>query len=234
MRGWMEVGRRSVPALRRFLWFLTAATLLSGCVQRGEPEERRPQQAGQPLDPVQTVGHFAAMQGSAIVGDQEGIRRNLEAMSDDMRRAMRLPDPGRRIDREAARSSVRRVPGVRSVGWVDHENLLVRMESAELRSDRTIDRICLELDALGDTLAVVVSLQNAEARTGEEMQTLSRNCQLRAGERAFMQRRREMNVIPDDIRRQHRAAQAAAEARGDREARQEEARRILERTTPQM
>lgn len=221
----------------RLVSLAVVSVLLTACLQQpSEPEERRPKQAGQPLDPVQTAGRLAAMRGSAIVGDQEGVRRNLEAMSDDMRMAMRLPDPARRIDRELARSAARRVPGVRSVGWVDQDNLLVRVESGEFRSQRMIDRICLELEPLGDTLAVVVNLQNAAARTGEEMQTLSRNCQLPPGERALMQRRRQMDVIPEEVRRQHRAAQEAATVReeSERKARQEEAKRILERTTPQM
>lgn len=235
MHGWIDVGRGLLVGHHRLVWPAVLTVLLAACVQQqADPEERRPQQAGQPLDPVRTAGRFAAMRSSAIVGDQEGVRRNVEAMSEDMRRAMKLPDPGRRIDREAARSVVIRVPGVRSVGWVDRENLLVRVESSELRSQRTIDRICLELESLGDTLAVVVNLQNAAARTAGEMQTLSRNCQLASGERAFMQRRREMDVIPEDVRKQHQAAQEAMDARGDREARREEARRILERTTPQM
>lgn len=219
------------------MWLALVSALLTGCLQQpGEPEERSPQQAGQPLDPVRTAGRLAAIRGSAMIGDQEGIQRNVEAMTDDMRRAMRLPDPARRIDREAARSAARTVPGVRSVGWVDHENLLVRVDSGELRSQRTIDRVCLELEPLGDTLAVVVHLQNAAARSGEEMQTLSRNCQLAPGERALMQRRRQMDVIPQEVRMQHQAAREAAALRDDRErrARQEEARRILERTTPQM
>lgn len=221
----------------RLFWLALAAALLAACVQQSdEPPERRPQQAGQPLDPVQTAGRLAAMRSSAILGDQEGMQRNLEAMTEDMRRAMRLPDPARRVDREAARSAARKVPGVRSVGWVDRDNLLVRVGSGDLRSQQTIDRICLELEPLGDTLAVVVNLQNAAARTGEEMQTLSRNCQLPPGERALAQRRRQMDVIPDDVRKQHQAAREAAAVRteSERKARQEEARRILERTTPQM
>ena len=84
-------------------------------------------------------------------------------------------------------------------------------------------------------MAVVIHVQSAAARSGEEMQTLSRNCQLQPGERAFMQRQRQMDVIPDDVRRQHRAAQQSMLGPAeDREARRQEARRILEATTPAM
>jgi len=44
-----------------------------------------------------------------------------------------------------------------------------------------------------------------------------------------------MDVIPDDVRRQHRAAQQSMRSRDEsREARREEARRILEASTPEM
>ena len=226
-------------ALARGLgWLVLSGSLsigLSGCAPRQtDPEEVRPEQAGQPLDPVRTVGRIASAHAAAITGNQDGLQRSMEGFSDDMRRAMKLPDPSRRINPEAARAAAGRVPGVRSVGWVDRDNLLVRVESADFRSQRMIDRICLELEPLGDTLAVVVNLQNAGARSGPEAQTLSRNCQLAPGDRSWGQRPRQMDVIHEDIRAQHRAAQEASQARGDREARREEARRILERSTPQM
>src|SRR5690606_8351188 len=209
---------------------------LAGRGQRStEKEERRPQQAGEPRDPLKTAGRFGAMPASALTGDQYGLKRNLAAMHGNLLRSMRVPDATRRIDREAARTAVRGVAGVRSAGWIDHESLLVRVDSNELRSQRTIDRVCMELEPLGDTLAVVIHVQNAAARSGEEMRTLSRNCQLQPGERAFLLRQRQMDVIPEDVRRQHRAAQRAMRSRDeDREARREEARRILEASTPEM
>lgn len=209
---------------------------LAGCAQQStEKEERRPQQAGEPLDPIKTAGRFGAMRASALTGDQDGFKRNFEAMHGDLMRSMRVPDATRRIDREAARAAVRGISGVRSAGWIDHENLLVRVDSNELRSQHTIDRVCLELEPLGDTLAVVIHVQSAAARSGDEMRTLSRNCQLQPGERAFLQRQRQMDVIPEDVRRQHRAAQRAMRSRDEgREARREEARRILEASTPEM
>ena len=230
-------GRARIPVALMLLCVMFAVSL-AGCVQHSkekEKEERRPQQAGEPLNPLKTVGRLAAMQASSLTGDQEGVQRNFESMHGDLMRSMRVPDATRRIDREAARAAVREVAGVRSAGWIDHENLLVRVDSNDLRSQRTIDRVCMELEPLGDTLAVVIHVQSAVARSGEEMQTLSRNCQLQPGEHAFMRRQRQMDVIPDDVRRQHRAAQQSMRSRDEgREARREETRRILEATTPEM
>ena len=232
-----HVGRGMAKSVVAWMLFCVLfAVSLTGCApQSTEKEERRPQQAGEPLDPLKTAGRFGAMQATALTGDRDGFKRNFESMHGDLMRSMRVPDATRRIDREAARTAVREVAGIRSAGWIDHENLLVRVDSNELRSQRTIDRLCMELEPLGDTLAVVIHVQSAAARSGEEMRTLSRNCQLQPGERAFMQRQRQMDVIPDDVRRQHRAAQQSMR-NGDegREARREEARRILEASTPEM
>lgn len=147
------------------------------------------------------------------------------AMSEDMRRAMKLPDASRPIDPEAARTAAHSLPGVRSVAWLDRSNFMVRVDSAERRSHQTIDELCYQLEPLGDTLAVVVHLQNAAARTREEMDTLSRNCQLAPGDKALLQRNRKVDVLDPGIRSQHRAnaerirqqAPAAQDA-GDRAA----------------
>ena len=52
---------------------------------------------------------------------------------------------------------------MRSANWIDRHNLLLRVDSAELRSQQTIDDLCIRLEPLGDTLAVVVHVQNAAA-----------------------------------------------------------------------
>src|SRR5690606_32807569 len=108
-----------------------------------------------PLDSMEVAARMAAIRASALNGDQDGVNRNMQAFSDDFRRSIRLADPARAIDRESARSAIRGVSGVRSVAWVDRENLLVIVSSNEARSYQTIDDICLELEALGDTLGVV-------------------------------------------------------------------------------
>lgn len=220
--------------------FFSLGVFLSACsLERVEEEETTFPQAGRPPDPLRTTARLAAMRAAAIRGDHEGLQRHASAMQEDLRLAMRLPDPARPIPREPARAAVRRVDGVRSVGWVDRDNLLVRVDSWGLRTHAMIDRVCRAMEPLGDTLGVVVNLQSASVDSGGEMQTLARNCQLPPGERALAQRPRQMDVIPEDIRRQHREAQAAMQPRDADEAqrraeRREAARRILEATTPEM
>lgn len=206
---------------------MAAGLVLFGCRAAEPPDDAqsRPQQAGQPMDPVRTAARFAGIRASALTGDQEGVQRNMHALSEDLRRAMKIPDGARRIDPERARRAALAIHGVRSASWVDGSNLLVRVDGAALRSQRTIDDVCVALEPLGDTLAVVVHVQNAAATTGEEMDTLSRNCQLREGDYAFMQRERRMDVLDPDIRAQHRAnadrarqAQSSRQSDGDRAA----------------
>src|SRR5690606_8543716 len=194
----MSAGKIFVAAL--------AGALVSGCgVQDAQRNsEQRPEQAGEPLDPARTAARLAGVRVAAITGDQEGVQRNVHALSEDLRRSMKIPDAGRRIDPEQARHVVLTLPGVRTASWVDRSNLLVRVDGAHLRTQRTIDQVCVALEPLGDTLAVVVHLQNAMARTSEEMDTLPRNCQLAEGDYAFMQRRRGMDVLDPAIRDQHR------------------------------
>jgi hypothetical protein len=93
---------------------------------------------------------------------------------------MHLPDPSRPINHEAARTAVRPLQGVQSSVWIDRSNLLVMVGGGRYRSMATIDRICLALEPLGDTLGVVVNPQDVTATTSEGADTLSRNCQFRA------------------------------------------------------
>lgn len=186
---------------------IAASLLLASCTaqQPDEPAQRRPQQAGQPLDPVVTAGHMAAMRGASLTGDREGTRRHLDAMHQDLMRSMKLADASRPIDREAARGVARSMPGVRSANWIDRHNLLVRVDGEAMRSQQTIDDLCIRLEPLGDTLAVVVHLQDAAARTHDDMDTLSRNCQLAPGDQALFQRERKVDVLDPAVRAQHRA-----------------------------
>ena len=156
-------------------------------------------------------------------------------MQEDYRRALKLPDATRRINPEAARAVARSVDGVTSANWIDRENLLVMVNGAQYRTHDTIDRICLSMEPLGDTLAVVVNLQNRAARNGDELEILSRNCQLAHGDRAFLQRNRQVDVVPPEIRAQHEATKRRMvdEAR-QREDEAAESMRILEETTPEM
>lgn len=88
-----------------------------------------------------------------------------------------LRDPPRpegvAIDHEAARAAVRPLPGVKSATWLDQANLAVRVDDANLGL-ATIDRVCDALSPLGDTLAVVVHLQDASARIADAATMRSR------------------------------------------------------------
>ncbi|WP_196778754.1 hypothetical protein [Cognatilysobacter tabacisoli] len=190
----------------------------------------RPEQAGQPMNPVATAARIAAVRANAAVGNQAGVKREMEAFHEDFRKSIKRADPGRRVDRDAARAAARSIDGVRSVVWVDHENLLAIVEANELRSQATIDSICMALEPLGDTLGVVVNLQSGAARTGDELEVLSRNCQLAPGDRAMLQRNRQIDVIAPEVRRQHRANQRDS---GD-QASADAAIDVLKDSTPEM
>lgn len=169
--------------------------------------EPRPQRAGQPLDPLALIGHRTAAQFAAMTGRTDLAARHIDAMAKDVMRSARLPDATRPIDREAARSAARGVDGVRSAVWLDRSHLAVMVDGTAYRSERTIDRVCVALEALGDTLAVVVHVQDVTARTADGAATLSRNCQLPVGERAAFERDRPVDVVPEATRAQFKAMQ---------------------------
>lgn len=150
-----------------------------------------------------------------MMGDQEAVRGQMTAMTDDMLRHMRIPDPARKIPPEPAREAVKAVVGVTTAAWVDQENLLVMVDGAQYRTNGMIDQICMRLEPLGDTLWVNVHLQNRHANSGEELEIISRNCQLPSGESAFMRQQRQLNVVAPNVRaayQEHRARTQAAQA----------------------
>src|SRR3546814_15916498 len=53
-----------------------------------------PPRAGQPVDPSKTAGHIAAARLAAITVNQADMHRNMEDMTEDLRRAMTQPPPG--------------------------------------------------------------------------------------------------------------------------------------------
>ncbi len=195
---------------------LLLALLSAGCSEPANEGQvdHRPQRAGQPMDPARTAAHLGAARLAAVTGDQVALQRNVEAMSEDMRRAMKLPDATRPIDHEAARNIARAMPEVVSAVWIDRSNFLVRVANAQARSERTIDELCYRLEPLGDTLAVVVHLQNAAPETRDGMDTLSRNCQLAMGDHAFMQSPRKVDVLDPEVRAQQRANAELARRKG--------------------
>lgn len=170
----------------------------------------RPQQAGQPIDSVEMAGRMLAMRGAAISGDQQAVQAQMEAMHEQFRRSVKLADPSRPIDREAARTLVQGIDGVRTVHWVDRDNLLVRVSGQQHRNAGMIDAACVAMEPLGDTLAVVVHLQDADGRDADGLQTISRNCQLQPGDRAMFQADRSLDVVPQSIRLQQKSRNANA------------------------
>ncbi len=174
-----------------------------------------------------------------LSGDQAQARAQIDAVADDVRRAMKIPDAARPIDPESARIAARTVPGVRSVAWIDRANLMVIVSDNDVRTEATIDAICAALSPLGDTLAVVVHLQSAAATDGDALEVLGRNCQLAQGDRAFLQADRQVDTLPPEIRAQVKAQRAQARESqsvddAERRRQDEETRRILEAGTPEM
>jgi hypothetical protein len=190
--------------------WLLAFTAFTACTQAPPPHPPPRWELAQTDKPVQP----APAQGRntpALGGGREAAHSQVGAMEagvlqEAMRRSAQLPDPARPIDPEAARAAARAVPGVRSVVWVDGENLLALVDSNARRSHQTIDEICYQLQPLGDTLAVVVNLQSSAARNGDELEILSRNCQLVPGDRAAMQAQRQIDVLDPALRAQYRAS----------------------------
>jgi hypothetical protein len=215
----------------KFVSGLALVCWLAGCA---EPPPQGPERAGQPLDPLRTAGQLASIRSAVLLGDQQGVQDGLMAMHEDFRKAIRLADPARRVDREAAREALRGLDGVASAVWLDHENLFVLVDLNALRTQQMIDAICMRLEPLGDTLGVVVNLQSTAARTGEEQATLSRNCQLAGDERALLQRARQVDVVSAEHREQQKRAQAWADARGDRSREAQESLEILMESTPEL
>jgi hypothetical protein len=156
-------------------------------------------------DPTQFTRDVIAVNAAALRGDPTAVEANLHRAHDNVRRSLKLPDPSRPIDPELARVAAKRVDGVRSVVWLDRENMLVIVSRNEQKSQSTIDAICLQLDPLGDTLAVVVNLQSGAATTGDELEILSRNCQLAPGDRALLQEYRRVDALSPAYRAQQQA-----------------------------
>lgn len=209
------------------------AAFLSACSEPGS-------QPGGQADPVRMAARIAAVQGAALSGDQEQLERSFEAAHKDLMRSMKVPDSTRKIDRESARAVLRELPSVRSAAWIDHENLLVIVASNGDRSLGTIDEICSRLRPLGDTLAVVVNLQSAAATRPEDLDILSRNCDLPPGERAFAQRSRQVGVVAPEVRvalQMFAASTMSASAQSDSaeaQHRADEAMKVLEANTPEL
>jgi hypothetical protein len=163
-------------------------------------EAKRPQQAGQPVNPYAVAGHIARARVAALVGDSRGAEAHVTAIAHDLARSTRIPDVTRLIDHEAARAAVRPLSGVRSAVWLDAANFVVMVDGAQHRNMDMINQVCFALEPLGDTLAVVVNLQDVTAKEPDGAMTLSRNCQLPEGRRAFLQSKRQVDAVESTSR----------------------------------
>jgi hypothetical protein len=187
-----------------------AAFCIAACGERPPEkvaEKPRPQQAGQPINSYATAGHILGARSAVVAGDTRAAEQHINAMANDLARSARIRDVHRPVDHEAARVAVRPLPGVRSSVWIDADNLLVMVDGQKFRNMDMIDQVCLSLEPLGDTLGVVVNLQDVAARNGDEAETLSRNCQLPQGERAFMQAKRQVDAVSPQVREQFKKMQ---------------------------
>jgi len=198
---------RAVSHLAIVVVFVVAALGYAPFHERAA-DAAHPQQAGQPLNPIVTAAHIAAARVDVATGDAAGAQKHIEAISHDLMRSARVPDVFLPIDHEAARAAVRPLSGVRSAIWLDPANLAVMVDGESNRTMATIDRVCSALAPLGDTLAVVVHVQNAAAKNADAATTLSRNCQLPEGQLAFMQKKRDIDVVSPGLRRAFKAQQA--------------------------
>lgn len=202
-------------------------------------------------DPASVARHMGAIRAATVAGDDTAMRAGVDAMNTASRQAMRLVDPGRAVDREAARAAVQQLPGVRAAGWIDRTRLLAVTARDDVDAEAMIETVCLRLEPLGDTVGVVVSVQDAAA--GGRPRETSRGCQSARGAQAD-QPPQSPPPVPASTRVQtggtgvagalpaHGEARLApvgadskpAEDPEASEARNEESMRILEETTPEM
>ncbi|KIQ98145.1 hypothetical protein [Lysobacter sp. A03] len=225
----------TIQKLARLSLFASLVLAVGGCSgpkdgTDGEVEA----QAGQPINPVTLAARLLAIPVATALGDSATADGQFQAAHSDVMRSMKVADSRRPIDREAARAAAGQVAGVRTVVWIDRHHLLALVNGGGYRSQQTISGICQQLEPLGDTLAVVVHLQDATARTGDELETISRNCQLKPGELALAQSRRDLDVIDPAIRARHKMLNATEDDPAESKRRADEAMRLIEASTPEM
>lgn len=201
---WLAVGGRALAALA------LGCAIASCQSQSGGAAARKQARQDQRATPLSVARHVAAVRAAALTGDQKAVQQKVQGMTRDLLHDSHIPDASRPIDREAARAAVRPLTGVRSVVWIDHDNLLVMVGGGEYRNMAMIDRVCDALAPLGDTMAVVVNLQDVTATTSAGADAVSRNCQLPEGERAFMQPKRQIEPLDPATRRAFEAQQGSS------------------------
>lgn len=119
--GWRRIDGRLVC--------LGLAALASGACERQAAnecaEQPRPQQAGQPANPVKLAGHLRAACVAAVTGISKAAEEYITAVATGLARSARMPSPHRPIDQEAARAAMRPINGVRTSLGLDLESFVV-------------------------------------------------------------------------------------------------------------
>lgn len=183
--------------------------MLAGCRFDQESAPVQPgARNGQRTTVASVAGHVAGARMAATTGDQKALQYHVNAMSKDMLHDARIPDPTRPVPREAARTRIAQVNGVRSVAWIDHDNLLVLVGGPQFRNLAMVDSVCATLAPLGETLGVVVNVQDVTATTSAGADAVSRDCQLPEGQRAFLQRSRQIEALDPATRSTFEAQQS--------------------------
>ncbi len=101
---------------------------------------------------------------------------------------------------------MRPLRGAQSAVWIETANPLALVGGSQYRSMATIDNICLALEPLGDTLSVVVNLQDVMATTSEGADIVAELPDRGRG-RAMIQPTRRVDVIGPEVRKAFRAQQ---------------------------
>lgn len=192
----------------RLLMAAAVTGLLPGCQS---PTESAAQPStvsnDQHLTVASVVENVAGARAAALAGDQKSVQAHANRMAKDFLRDARIPDATRPMPREVARARIAQVPGVRSAAWIDHNNLLVLVNGGDYRNIAMVDRICATLAPLGDTLGVVINVQDVTATTSVGADAVSRDCQLPVGQRAFLQHQRQIEALDPAVRAAFEAQQ---------------------------
>lgn len=133
------------------------------------------------------------------------------------------------LDPELARAVVLRQPGVVSAIWLDRSTLLARVDGASAYGSDRLLALCRALAQAGDASGVQVQMQNAQARSSEELEPLVLTCGAGAGQ---VRRRPSPSSVAPSVRAVYRglAPVDALQARQRADA----AARVLQRSTPEM
>lgn len=168
---------------------------------------RTPTASAVPTTRPAATPYPATVQGPQQAGRLIPVAETLNRASTSYLREAGMPDTSRPIDHDAARMAAKSVPGVRTALWLDHDNFVVMVDGTQYRSMATIDQVCVALEPLGDTLAVIVNVQDVTAQHADGATTLSRNCQLAEGQRAYFQRKRQVDLVAPEVRAQFKGQQ---------------------------